>query len=687
MKKFLVLIMTLFICVLFSMPSSAATTSNATKINTANQLQQTDIGVNEIKKINDEIVLLNYIGIKIQEIIETKSTVTLTDTINMIQKGGLRIDKISDPVTKEYLLKLFDKALDWKLNDMERSHAQLLYDQKDAKAMNEALKPSVAGLIATTAVSALTKDPFSFALSAGTLVADRVNAYNRSLEESESEFGEIKFQLDKEDIKIIEGIKSEFFAYTGTKVDVLKKEISNINSLYVTQTLAGDYSNLLKNKNIALRKSELKRIKSQFEGYPSINLELASCYYEQGEYKEEEYKECVFAVDKYLETRGDIFNYDPELTTVYPLAFSAASKYMSTKEYEDYATEHLKFINNTFEPALERGDINNRLPLFRYKIALIYLDLFNKTGKMEYIDKAYEKSKANLGALVKKQEELRKEDELAVYDLLISNLEVLKATAKKKNISKDEKELLDNILYGNSDLFPTVLLRECYSFGDRNTEYNNIIDEALKEEFEVTNENTNNSPYAYMQAGTEKGDYSYYDVFVCYGGTKDSEVKISFSDKNGTTYTKTLPYYNYYNEKGGYFNYFLRDYDDIIDFDDETIFDIELIPKKNIECRTRKYRLKCIKMPLGKDEIKEKKTLEEITNLLIDLGFNGDNIATSDSNKLLEKNDGLIKNILYSNYFYNPWDDKKGEWATSQYYRWDKDELLSTNQNFWIWHR
>lgn len=674
--------MTLLICVLFSMSSSAATASNATKINTANQLQQTDIEVNEIKKINDEIVLLNYIGIKIQEIIETESTVPLTDTINMIREGGLRIDKISDPETRGYLLKLFDNALKWKLDDMDRDRAQLLYDQKDAKAMNEALKPSVAGLIATTAVSALTKDPFSAALSIGTLVVDRVNAYNRSLEESETAFDEKKFQLDKEHIKTIENIKKDFFDYTTKRVDALKNEISNINSLYVTQKLAGDYSNLLKNENITLRKTEFERIKSKFEGYPSINLELASCYYEQGEYKE-----CVLAVDKYLKIRGDIFNYDPELTTVYPLAFSAASKYMSKKEYEDYATEHLKFINNTFEFDLERGDITNRLPLFRYKIALVYLDLFYKTGKMEYIDRAYEKSKANLGALVKKQEELRKEDELAVYDLLISNLEVLKATAKKKNISKDEKELLDNILYGNSDLFPTVLLRECYSFGDRNTEYNNIIDEALKEEFEVTNENTNNSPYAYMQAGTEKGDYSYYDVFVYYGGTKDSEVKISFSDKNGTTYTKTLPYYNYYNEKGGYFNYFLRDYDDIIDFDDETIFDIELIPKKNIECRTRKYRLKCIKMPLGKDEIKEKKTLDEITNLLIDLGFNRDNIATSDSNKLLEKNDGLIKNILYSNYFYNPWDDKKGEWATSQYYRWDKDELLSTNQNFWIWHR
>ena len=681
MKKFLVLIMTLFICVLFSMSSSAATTSNATKINAANQLQQTDIGVNEIKKINDEIVLLNYIGIKIQEIVETKSAVTLTDTINMIQKGGLRIVKISNPDTREYLLNLFDSALDWKLNEMDRDRAQLLYDQKDAKAMNEALKPSVAGLIATTAVSAFTKDPFSSALSIGTLVADRVNAYNRSLEESESEFAEKEFQFKKNGIKIIEGIKKDFFEYTAKRVDALKNEISNINSLYVTQKLAGDYSNLLKNENITLRKSEFERIKSQFEGYPSINLELASCYYELGEYKK-----CVLAVDKYLETRGDIFNYDPELTSVYPLAFSAASKYMSAREYEEYATKHLKFIDSTFESDLDRGDINKRLPLFRYKIALVYLDLFNKTGKMEYIDKAYEKSKANLGALVKKQEELSKEDELAVYDLLISNLEVLKATAKKKNISKDEKELLDNILYGNSDLFPTVLLRECYSFGDRNTEYNNIIDEAVKREMEATNENTNYSPYAYMYARTIKGEYSYYYVYLYYGGIKDSEVIINFKDKNGTTYTKTLPFKSYYNAEGGYFEYSLYDFDDIIDFDEETIFDIELIPKRNIECRTRKYRLKCIKMPLGRDEIKEKKTLDEIANLLIDLGFNGDNIASSDSNKWFEKNDGLIYNILFSN-FYNPWDGKEIKWRTEQWHSWSKDELLSTNQNFFISYR
>ena len=52
---------------------------------------------------------------------------------------------------------------------------------------------------------------------------------------------------------------------------------------------------------------------------------------------------------------------------------------MSKKEYEDYATKHLKFIDSTFESDLERGDINKRLPLFRYKIALVYLDLFYKT--------------------------------------------------------------------------------------------------------------------------------------------------------------------------------------------------------------------------------------------------------------------------------------------------------------------
>lgn len=685
MKKFLVLIMTLFICVLFSMSSSAATTSNATKINTANQLQQTDIGVNEIKKINDEIVLLNYIGIKINEIIEAESIVTLTDTINMIL-NGIKIDKISNADTREYVLKLFDKALEWKLNDMERSRAQLLYDQKDAKAMNEALKPSVASLIATTAVSALTKDPFSTALSIGTLVADRVNAYNSSLEESESEFAEKEFQFKKNGIKIIEDIKKDFFEYTAKRVDALKNEISNINSLYVTPKQAGDYAFYLKNKNITLRKSEFERIKSLFEGYPSINLELASCYYELGEYKEEEYKECVLAVDKYLQIRGDIFNYDPELTTVYPLAFSAASKYMSTKEYEDYATKHLKFINNTFEPDLERGDITNRLPLFRYKIALVYLDLFNKTGKMEYIDRAYEKSKANLGALVKIQEELIKEDKFAVYDLLISNLEVLKATAKKKNISKDEKELLDNILYGNSDLFPTVLLRECYSFGDRNTEYNKIIDEALKEEFEVTNENTNDSPYVFMYATTKKGGYSYYDVYVYYGGTKDSEVKISFSDKNGTTYTKTLPYKRRVDD---YFSYFYRDYDDIIDFDDETIFDIELIPKRNIECRTRKYRLKCVKMPLGYDEIIKKKTVDEIANLLIDLGFNGDRIEAIDHNEWHEllKNDGLIKNIVISHHLLGLSDSDIKERVNSDLLSWAKDELYSTNQRIIIYYR
>lgn len=66
MKKFLVLLIIVFICAVFSISSNAATNSNATNLNSASQLQAIDTKAKEIKKVNDEIVVLNYIGMTIQ---------------------------------------------------------------------------------------------------------------------------------------------------------------------------------------------------------------------------------------------------------------------------------------------------------------------------------------------------------------------------------------------------------------------------------------------------------------------------------------------------------------------------------------------------------------------------------------------------------------------------------------------
>ena len=180
MKRTFCIFLSLILCFNLTIVSTATSTesnvvsSNNEKVETLNE---------ETNKITNEIMLMNFIGVRLEEIIRTESTVLLKDTIDLIQKGGIKFTTI-DKKTQSYLQSLFDSTTNWKLEEMDRNRLLYNYSQRESRAMSEALKPGVMALLTTAIASAATKDPLTAVLSIGSLVADGVSSYDGAIEQS-----------------------------------------------------------------------------------------------------------------------------------------------------------------------------------------------------------------------------------------------------------------------------------------------------------------------------------------------------------------------------------------------------------------------------------------------------------------------------------------------------------------------
>ncbi len=655
MKRLISILLSLLLCFNITVVSIATSTeSNVVRTDEV----KTEAVNEESSKITNEIMLMNFIGVRLEEITRTESTILLKDTIDLIQRGGINYDTI-DGVTETYLKSLFERTTDWKLEDMDRSRLLYNYSQKESRAMSEALKPGPMALLTTAVASAVTKDPLTAALSVGSLVADGVSSYYGSLEESEQQYDDGNFKLDKERLKTIDKIKGDFFVYCNT----IKAKNNIPNEMIIYPEKARKYSENLLDTNLTRKLYYFKESddKGLFDGLPSIHLELAKCYFEKGDYKK-----CVSEIDKYVESGVNIFNNDENLINTLPLGFAAASKYMSSSDYETYVVKNMKYAEE-LENLLVSGDIKNTLPMFRYKNILVYMDLYGKTNKKEYLDKAYSKCKSNIIPLVREQRKLEEQDKMAINELLINNLEALKALAEKRGIDNNEKKELNELILGdNYVIFGNLQLSEHYYFGDY-----------LKDKFNYTTSTT--TPYLFMR-------FDYFNLTFDYPlFTKDSIVSMQFKDASEKLVKKDLVFERIVDGTCCKFSLSNND-DEPFELNDITNVKVVIDAKPGVDCRKVSYDVECIKMPFGKEEVGNY-TVDEMINELVDLGFDKDNIAAKKDKGFLEKDDGVVKFAVYTGWTYYPEYDKKNGWSSDYVYTWGKGDILSKNQQFYIEYR
>ena len=610
----------LFIIMLLSINTTVFATSTSSDITNENKIEEATKENND--KIATEIMMMNYITTKTEEIIRTKNRIILDDVIDMID-NGLALTKI-DKKTQEYFKKLRDSIKDLILEESTRNRVEYIYSQKEANAMQAALAPNVATSILAAAISNV-ENPVASVLSVGALVLDRVSAYKSAITEADNQNLKEGWELDDKALDNIVKLKSDLFVYRADMV----RENNIPEEMILYRDQVEEFEKRRVDNNHTARINFYENNLDNYKGFPLVYLELAKSYYDK-----KEYKKCVEAIDKYLDSNIDIFRCDKNLANVLPLGFAAGINYMSNSQYVEYANKLLAILRKIF-----KNDISNTLSELKFKYVIINMDLYKKTKKKEYLNEAYKQCYNNIEPLVKEQRKLVEAGNYEeINESLILNLESLFSFVEKLNLSDNDRMEINEILFGKEykDLFYCSLLNDRYYYGKREDIVGSTVDELIN-------------------------DAVYQPSIVCLLNiisisinsalvTKDAKVTAIIKDNNKDVRIDL----NYADAKDHLINFQSIEIDSDI-FNNMTI-NFEIEPKKGVQCKTIYYNKELKDCSFILNSVGDKK-VEDVKEQLINLGFSEDNIFTRKSRGIFEPDDGQIKDVYMSNFFYATWED------------------------------
>ena len=306
------------------------------------------------------------------------------------------------------------------------------------------------------------------------------------------------WELDDDAKKTISIDNDRTFRYRSKIVKKYKvPDIYSINT--------NDFKQFAENKNesnLDVRLQFLESHEKTYEAYGYYWLELASAYYEAGEYRK-----CLACISEYDKRYTDIFRKDIEYARVMPKAIVAAQN-----KYKNNKSKYISEIER-FTTAIVENTPDSEWAL-KYFAAQSYLDLYSKSKNKRYLEEAYKIALNNVSLLSKEQKKLNAEytndieeievpplDLLAdskqkdqrkmaleynnalkekrkielppVYQPLILNCDLLFALAKKLNIDSKNKDRIEGILEtSSSGVFASPQLNNKYSFKKKNINSN-----------------------------------------------------------------------------------------------------------------------------------------------------------------------------------------------------------------------
>ena len=447
----------------------------ATKIIGNAGLQMTDVQRNSIS-------MLNYLAGVTQEIIASKNSRLYLENVYSILLNNTHPNAV-DKDTQDHLIFLLDTLNNFRMIAVKREHLQFIFEQNQAQAMRDAVPNPLALL---SAVSSF--DWKRIAASVVYMAIDSYTSYQSGMAEANMQYIQDGWDLDEEEQNVLHGINTETFSYLNETVR--GKEIQQ-GELALNDEAVKTYVSWKKNSNAAQRIRFLESNQEKYKAYGDYWLVLAESYYSHGDYAK-----CLQALASYESLNIRIFRDDKGYAKVLPLAIISAGEIYGNEEYisvvEKYCDAILQNTNDNFDWAL------------RYFAAQAYVDLFTKTEKRDYLQKAYDIALDNANWLIGEQRTLnesyladvvkqaipqgaskseRKEIEnynkqitedrkLAlppVYEPLLLNCELLFSLSEQLDISEEAKTNIDEILHGQGEyLFLIPTLNKEYSFKNDN---------------------------------------------------------------------------------------------------------------------------------------------------------------------------------------------------------------------------
>lgn len=427
----------------------------------------------------NSIAMLNYLATLTQEINASKNSRMFLEEAYASLINNTNPEEV-DELTESHLCSLLDTIEEYRVIAVKRERLEYLYNQNKAQAIREAIPNPVSVLSAATSL-----DIKRLVASIAYMAVDSISSYTAYNNELDQSFLQDGWVLDDEAAAALHESRKYAFLFM---IELVRKD--NLpGELALNESAVENFVTWTTNDNIVQRLQFLESEEETYRGFGNYWLARAECYYEL-----KDYENCLEAIEMYKEYQANIFRKDYYLAQIMPKAISAVAELYSGGEYIARVEDYLKILVDNTE--------SNEWAL-RYFAAQIYMDLYTKTAKVEYLDQAYNLTLNNVNILVNEQKKLtstylaevkevaipdgatgdekkqireynktlkenRKTELPTVYEPLLLNCELLFALIDKVGVSTAERAKIDSILGVNgSTVFLTTPLTNRYASSHR----------------------------------------------------------------------------------------------------------------------------------------------------------------------------------------------------------------------------
>lgn len=425
------------------------------------------------------ISMLNYMTVLSQEINASANSKLYLDNVYSSIVNNINPNAVDNDSMYQIQM-LLDTINAYQSIATKRERLQYIYQQNQAKAIQKAIPNpmSVLNVVQST-------NPAKALISVVYMAVDSKSSYDSYLSEVENKYMQDGWKLDDEARDNLHESRKDAFKYM---VEMCNKNDLDGN-LALNENAVEDFVKWEKETNITRKIDFFEKNKDTYSAYGKYWLVLAESYYAA-----EEYQMCLNCIDKYERMNIVTFRKDHDFAKALTLGLAAANEQKKGDVYVKMAEHFLDLIVAN----IETGDWD-----LRYVAATTYLDLYARTDKKIYLQKAFDLTEENVNYLMDVQylkneiyladvveqpinkndlkdtkkeirkynkwiEEERKKELPPVYEPLVVNCELLFGLADELNVSARTENKIDNMLHsGNKPLFLTVQLENEFWFNQK----------------------------------------------------------------------------------------------------------------------------------------------------------------------------------------------------------------------------
>lgn len=459
-------------------PTSISTDTSAVSAfandKTAAQTSDTLLGLDSTQR--NSINMLNFLAVLTQEINASQnSRLYLEEAYSSLINNTY--PNAVDSRTLSRLTNILDTLEKYRMVAVKRHRLEYVYEQNRAEALRAAV-PSPLGLMSAVQSFSLAK----LATSVVYMAVDAATSYASASAQADLQYLQDGWALDDEAAEALHNSRKDTFSYMVSIVG----DYNLPGNYALSEGAVEEFVEWENNQNVVQRIRFLESNRETYQALGTYWIVLAESYYQNGQYAD-----CLSAIASYEALDVQIFKKDYEYARILPLAIIAAGEVLSGADYVVTAERYLdQMMSNT--------DYSDWVS--HYFAAQSYVELYNRTGKQEYLEKAYDVVVDNVNSLVNVQKALNEKylaavvtvetpkdatkEEKAdisnynkllkeerktalppVYEPLLLNCELLFALAEELDISAEQKYVVENILHQNgSNIFLTAPLDAQYRF-------------------------------------------------------------------------------------------------------------------------------------------------------------------------------------------------------------------------------